>query len=97
MNLRGCIVGHINTFIELSEMLPTARNEASKKHGDRYPELLARHKAVVAEYMILARLQPLESAVRLAKTIVVYGADPLMILAAGMEMVLDGETTKCRG
>ncbi|PWT78600.1 MAG: hypothetical protein C5B59_01405 [Bacteroidetes bacterium] len=78
----------MNVLVELAEQLKTARQQAMNALGDAYPVKIEPYKAAITRHMACTNLQPLDSTLRLAHRSAEYGADPLLYMAAGMELVL---------
>lgn len=83
-------MGYMRTMILLSDRIKTARTDAMALHGDQYQQKVEPYKDAIIKHMAATGMEPLDSTFKLAKTSVDYKGDPLMYLAAGVELVMSG-------
>lgn len=83
-------MGYMRTMIELADRLKTSRTEAMRQHGAGYGQAVEPFKDAIIRHMAATGLTPLDATMKLAKTSVDYGKDPLMLLAAGVELAMVG-------
>ena len=83
-------MGYMKTMVDLSDQMRDARNRAMTLHGSNYPERVEPYKSEILKHMAVTGLAPLDVTLRLAKTSIEYHADPLLYLAAGVELVMIG-------
>lgn len=81
-------MGYMATMIDFAERLKTARQEASKVFGDQYNDMVGPVKESIVRDMAATGMTPLDSTFRLAKKVLDAGDDPLLHLAAGVELVM---------
>ncbi len=83
-------MGYMRTMIILADQIKTARTDAIKLHGDKYPQKIEPFKDAIIKHMAATGMELLDSTFKLAKTQMTNNGDPLMILAAGVELVMAG-------
>lgn len=83
-------MGHMTTMIYFSERLKTARQDAVAQFGGQYAEKIEPVKVAIVRDMAATGMTPLDSTFRLAKKVMDSGDDPLLYLAAGVELAMGG-------
>lgn len=83
-------MGYMAMMLEFSERLKTARAEAQAQLGQQYGEMIQPVKDAIVRDMAASGMTPLDSTFKLAKKVIDSGNDPLLHLAAGMELVMSG-------
>jgi hypothetical protein len=83
-------MGYMRTMILLADQIKTARTDAIKLHGDKYQEKVGPYKDAIIKHMAATGMEALDSTFKLAKTSIDYKGDPMMYLAAGVELVMGG-------
>lgn len=78
------------SLIGLANNLETARLEAMSTHGPRYQDKVAPCKDAIIRHMAATGMTTLGSTLQLAKTSLEYSVSPGLILAAGVELAMEG-------